>query len=272
MSPAVEKSGAAGGRGEPSILLVRDGTQLCARGARVCLRRDLCKLVDPRHRSFHEGYARRVRELSLHRLMGSTPARGQFFLTRKTKDKNGRIRFVPAHGGGGGYALPSKAVEGRLQGRCRAGVWEVAFAGQVRLHPEAFSLSHSLFAACAGLLRDRRTGRQRQRETRSERDRETYFLLCVSSHDISVPASVLTPHLLVSPSSDVSLSLCLSLSFFVPAHGQIYFPLKTRNSPRFFFHAFIHRGVFFALLHLTRAGRVRGAAGRPRWLVPSPTV
>ena len=58
---AAESEGGVGHRlarvGAPALLLVRDGTQLCARGARVCLRRDLCKLIDPRSREYLARYA-----------------------------------------------------------------------------------------------------------------------------------------------------------------------------------------------------------------------
>ena len=96
---------------------------------------------------FHELHAQRVEASCVHRLMGASRARGQHFLTQKASTTRvacghpygplsfadvpcGRVKYVPARGGGGGFALPRRPVQGRLMRQRRQGVWEVAFPGQ----------------------------------------------------------------------------------------------------------------------------------------------
>jgi len=90
--------------------------------------------------------AQQVEATCLHRLMGAPPTRGQHFLTRKARSTRvacghpygpltfadvpcGRVKFNPARGGGGGFALPRQPVQGRLIRQRAQGVWEVSFPG-----------------------------------------------------------------------------------------------------------------------------------------------
>ena len=67
---------------------------------------------------------------------------GQFFLTRRSRDKKSGtgVRFLPAQGGGAGFALPKKGVEGRLLRQRSPGVWQVAFPRSMPGEPEGLEI------------------------------------------------------------------------------------------------------------------------------------
>eukprot|EP00802_Teleaulax_amphioxeia_P005301 Tamp_05305.p1 GENE.Tamp_05305~~Tamp_05305.p1 ORF type:complete len:328 (+),score=41.02 Tamp_05305:1884-2867(+) len=122
-------------------ILVRDGTQLCARGAKVRLRDDLWRLIDTNARGYDARYLRMVQEIGLQRLMAARECPGQFFLTKKLRDKTSGVhRFLPAAGGGAGFSLPKKGVEGRLLVRKRPGVWLVTFPRAMPGEPESMEI------------------------------------------------------------------------------------------------------------------------------------
>ena len=67
---------------------------------------------------------------------------GQFFLTQRSRDKKSGtgVRFLPAQGGGAGFVLPRKGVEGRLLRQRRPGVWQVAFPRSVPGEPDSLEI------------------------------------------------------------------------------------------------------------------------------------
>ena len=118
-----------GKQGVPSkiTILVRDGTQVCQRGARVRLRSDLYALIDTTSpKTFDARVAAVVRRLDgLRRLLAHPPAA----LRARYK------RTWGAEGCGGGHVLPTVGVKGMLVRQERPGVWHVHFASSPVTYP-----------------------------------------------------------------------------------------------------------------------------------------